>query len=52
MKEFDVYLRRGGRISMSGLNEENVAYVARAIHAAVTTIFNEHINGGAKKYVS
>lgn len=36
MKEFSIYLLKTGRISMCGLNESNVAYVAKAIHAAVT----------------
>ncbi|XP_049278240.1 aspartate aminotransferase, cytoplasmic [Anopheles funestus] len=36
IKEFSIYLLKTGRISMCGLNESNVAYVARAIHAAVT----------------
>lgn len=37
---FHIYLLKTGRISMSGLNENNVAYVANAIHTAVTTIPN------------
>ncbi|KFB38760.1 AGAP004142-PA-like protein [Anopheles sinensis] len=36
IKEFSIYLLKTGRISMCGLNEGNVAYVAKAIHAAVT----------------
>lgn len=36
--EYHIYLRSTGRISLCGLNEKNVAYVAKAIHAAVTTI--------------
>lgn len=36
--EFHVYLLKTGRISMCGLNENNVAHVAKAIHTAVTTI--------------
>lgn len=31
--EFHVYLTRNGRISMAGLNDHNVAYVAKAIDA-------------------
>jgi len=38
--EFHVYLLSSGRISMCGLNENNVLYVANAIHKAVTTIDN------------
>lgn len=38
--EYHIYLRKTGRISMCGLNERNVAYAAKAIHAAVTTIPN------------
>lgn len=38
--KFHIYLLKTGRISMSGLNENNVAYVANAIHTAVTTIEN------------
>lgn len=33
-----IYLLSSGRINMCGLNESNVEYVAKAIHAAVTTI--------------
>lgn len=33
--EFHVYMTRNGRISMAGLNENNVAYVAKAIDAVV-----------------
>ncbi|VVT54745.1 uncharacterized protein SAPINGB_P004231 [Magnusiomyces paraingens] len=33
--EFHVYLTRNGRISMAGLNDHNVAYVAKAIDAVV-----------------
>lgn len=36
--EYHIYLRKTGRISMCGLNNRNIAYVAKAIHAAVTTI--------------
>lgn len=35
VNEFHVYLTKNGRISMAGLNEGNVAYVARAIDACV-----------------
>ncbi|XP_017464248.1 PREDICTED: aspartate aminotransferase, cytoplasmic-like [Rhagoletis zephyria] len=34
--EFHVYLLKSGRINMCGLNENNVDYVANAIHTAVT----------------
>lgn len=37
---YHIYLRKTGRISMSGLNQRNVTYVAEAIHAAVTAIPN------------
>lgn len=36
IKEFSIYLLKTGRISMCGLNESNVKYVAKAIHEAVT----------------
>lgn len=36
IKKFHVYLLSSGRINMCGLNENNVAYVAGAIHAVVT----------------
>lgn len=36
IKEFSIYLLKTGRISMCGLNENNVKYVAKAIHEAVT----------------
>lgn len=36
--EYHVYLRCTGRISLCGLNDGNIAYVAKAIHTAVTTI--------------
>ena len=35
VNEFHVYLTKNGRISMAGLNESNVAYVAKAIDAVV-----------------
>ncbi|XP_055309673.1 aspartate aminotransferase, cytoplasmic [Sitodiplosis mosellana] len=38
--KFHIYLLKTGRISMSGLNENNVSHVAKAIHEAVTTIPN------------
>lgn len=38
INEFHIYLLAVGRINMCGLNEHNVAYVAKAIHKAVTTI--------------
>lgn len=40
LDEFHIYLLKTGRISMCGLNENNVAHVAKAIHTAVTTIPN------------
>lgn len=36
-EEFHIYLPKSGRISISGLNERNVEYVARAIHYVITT---------------
>lgn len=33
-----IYMLSSGRINMCGLNESNIEYVAKAIHAAVTTI--------------
>ena len=36
IEEFHVYLLKTGRISMCGVTEKNVAYIAKAIHAAVT----------------
>lgn len=36
--KFHIYLLSSGRINMSGLNDFNVVYVARAIHEAVTTV--------------
>jgi len=38
IKEFHIYLLSTGRINMCGLNENNVAYVAKAIHEAVTKL--------------
>jgi len=35
-KEFHIYLLDSGRISMAGLNENNVAYFANAMHDVVT----------------
>jgi aspartate aminotransferase len=32
-EEFSIFLTTNGRISMAGLNDSNLAYVARAIHA-------------------
>jgi len=32
----DIYLTRDGRVSLAGLNGDNVAYVARAIHAVTS----------------
>jgi len=31
--EYAIYLTRDGRISLAGLNEKNIDYVAQAIHA-------------------
>jgi len=31
--EYYIFLTRDGRISLAGLNESNVEYVAKAIHA-------------------
>jgi len=36
INEFHVYLLKSGRISMAGINTNNVAYLAAAIHAVVT----------------
>lgn len=36
--EYHIYLRKTGRISLCGLNDSNIAYVAKAIHATVTTV--------------
>ncbi|KAG9509310.1 Aspartate aminotransferase, cytoplasmic, partial [Fragariocoptes setiger] len=36
--EFHIYLPVDGRISLAGLNTNNVNYVAEAIHKAVTTV--------------
>ncbi|XP_018803822.1 PREDICTED: aspartate aminotransferase, cytoplasmic isoform X1 [Bactrocera latifrons] len=36
--DFHVYLLKSGRINMCGLNENNVDYVAQAIHTAVTKV--------------
>ncbi|CAH1237325.1 unnamed protein product [Diabrotica balteata] len=38
VKKHHVYLLRSGRISMCGLNSDNVNYVAKAIHETVTTL--------------
>jgi aspartate aminotransferase len=38
IKEYHIYLLNTGRISMCGVNDKNVAYVAKAIHHAVCTI--------------
>ena len=34
--EKHLYLLQSGRISLCGINPDNIDYVARAIHAAVT----------------
>ena len=31
--EYAIYLTRDGRISLAGLNDGNIEYVAKAIHA-------------------
>jgi len=31
--EYSIYLTRDGRVSLAGLNEKNIAYVANAIHS-------------------
>lgn len=36
IEKYHIYLLSSGRINMCGLNENNVAYVAKAIHEAVT----------------
>lgn len=36
IEKHHIYLLSSGRINMCGLNENNVAYVAKAIHEAVT----------------
>jgi aspartate/tyrosine/aromatic aminotransferase len=38
VNHFHIYMIGNGRISMAGLNESNVDYVASAIHDCVTTI--------------
>jgi len=35
-KDFHIYLLKSGRISMTGINTSNVAYLAKAINAVVT----------------
>lgn len=40
INKYHIYLRATGRISMSGVNERNVYYIATAMHEAVTTISN------------
>lgn len=36
VNKYHIYLLRSGRINMCGLNENNLDYVANAIHEAVT----------------
>ena len=31
--EYSIYLTRDGRVSLAGLNEKNIEYVANAIHS-------------------
>lgn len=38
IEEFHIYLLKTGRISMCGVNENNVEYIARAIHSAVSRV--------------
>ena len=35
LKNYHIYLLRSGRINMCGLNENNLDYVAEAIHDSV-----------------
>lgn len=35
MEHYHIYLLRSGRINMCGLNENNLDYVAKAIHETV-----------------
>jgi len=37
VSKFHIYLLKNGRISLSGLNDKTVIYVAQAIHEAVTS---------------
>lgn len=37
IKKYHIYLLSSGRINMCGLNDDNLVYVAKAIHEAVTT---------------
>lgn len=37
VKDYNIYLLRSGRISMCGLTEKNVRYVAESIHEVITT---------------
>ena len=46
--EYSIFLTRDGRISFAGLNDGNIEYVARAIHAvmdgkAITTCYNSYL---------
>lgn len=36
VEEFHIYMTKNGRISMAGLNDKNIDYVAKCINAAVT----------------
>jgi len=38
IKKYHIYMLANGRISMAGLNGNNIKYVAKAIHDCVTTI--------------
>eukprot|EP01113_Clastostelium_recurvatum_P006494 TRINITY_DN1292_c0_g1_i1.p1 TRINITY_DN1292_c0_g1~~TRINITY_DN1292_c0_g1_i1.p1 ORF type:complete len:441 (+),score=116.37 TRINITY_DN1292_c0_g1_i1:26-1348(+) len=41
-QKYRIYMLDNGRISMAGLNSKNVAYVADAIHDAVTNVAAKH----------
>ncbi|KAI5635824.1 aminotransferase class I and II domain-containing protein [Phthorimaea operculella] len=42
VQEYHIYLLKSGRINICGLNPSNVAYVARAMHDAVTKFPEDH----------
>ncbi|KAL0895363.1 hypothetical protein ABMA27_011496 [Loxostege sticticalis] len=42
IQEYHIYLLRSGRISVCGLNQNNVAYMAKAMHDAITKFPAEH----------
>lgn len=35
INKYHIYLLKSGRISMAGINEKNVKYLANSIHAAI-----------------